>query len=156
MGTEDAKIKLQFFSFKVSPSPVFKPPSFFERRFDNKTRRAFEGCWSLWIYAKCTCALTFPHCEGTAMFQHYVLPIFIFLSWNGLASDSHLKINTDLLLRVWSAQHIWRGSCMSAYLHLLVVACKRESVTNGKEQRVWGSDITPGLMQRAGSGPNPL
>lgn len=42
-------------------------PVSFEQKFDNKTRCAFEGSQSLWIYVKCTCALTFPHYGG----MHY-------------------------------------------------------------------------------------
>lgn len=60
VGIGETKTELQYlFSWSLHLLSCF-----FELEFEDKTRCAFEGSWSLCIYVKCTCALTFPHYGG--------------------------------------------------------------------------------------------
>ena len=60
VGIGETKTELQYlFSWSLHLLSCF-----FELEFEDKTRCAFEGSWSLCIYVKCACALTFPHYGG--------------------------------------------------------------------------------------------
>lgn len=64
-GNGRNKDRVTVFIFMMASSAVFKQSHFFEQKFDKKkTCCAFEGRWILWIYVKCACALTFPHCAS--------------------------------------------------------------------------------------------
>lgn len=77
-GNGRKKGRITVFIFTMASSAVLKPSSFFEQEFDKETRCSFEGSWGLWIYVKCTCALTFPTLWGIRYAKIECLPFSYF------------------------------------------------------------------------------
>lgn len=139
-GNEHGTDRITVFIFTTASSAVFE-------KSDNKTRCAFEGSRSLWIYVKCICALTFPHYGETSLCQDHVRPISIALCWRRPDTDSHLNTHihthtqpSALRLKRWREKRLFISPLKrQAHLHWLFACgcgvCKCEGDNDDGEQR---------------------